>query len=68
MDWDRLQEPCPLVAGTRVALVEMPNDPVPIPAGTWGTVVGGNGAQIWVEWDNGSRLALIVGIDKWRRV
>lgn len=44
-------------------LVTMPHDPDPIPRGTKGTVVGGNGEQIWVSWDNGRALNLNVGVD-----
>lgn len=50
--------------GTRVVLHSMSDDPNPIPKGTKGTVefvddIGG----IFVNWDNGRKLSLIVGID-----
>ena len=54
--------------GTRVMLVDMPDDSGPPPVGTVGTVTGGNGAQVWVAWDNGSRVALLPGVDRWREV
>lgn len=63
--FDRISDPCPLEVGTRVRLVAMPDDPNPVPFGTHGTVVGGNGGQIWMRWDNGSTLALAVGHDRW---
>jgi hypothetical protein len=27
--------------------------------------VGGNGGQLWVRWDNGRTLSLIVGVDRY---
>jgi hypothetical protein len=44
----------------------MSDDPCPIEPGTTGTVTGGNGAQMWVDWDNGRGLMLIPGQDRWR--
>jgi len=44
----------------------MPDDPDPIPDGTQGTVTGGNGEQVWVDWDNGRSLILLVGHDRWK--
>lgn len=40
----------------------MPNDPNPLPIGTRGTVTGANesAGQIYVDWDNDSRLMLLV--------
>lgn len=64
----RLGEPCPLPEGTRLRLIEMPDDPRPIRRCATGTVTGGNGAQIWVAWDDGHNLALLVGKDKWEIV
>lgn len=63
--WNRLREPLPVPAGTRIRLLDMPNDPAPIGFGTTGTVTDGNGAQMWVDWDNGRNLALLVGLDKY---
>jgi hypothetical protein len=37
----------------------MPDDPNPMPVGSTGTVTGGNGEQIWVDWDNGRGLILL---------
>lgn len=50
--------------GTRVRLIEMRDDPFPVPSGTEGTVeyiddIG----TIHCRWDNGSGLGLVVGVD-----
>lgn len=57
-----------LKIGDRIELIEMPDDPDPIPPGTQGTVnyVGrfaGEGQQIGVKWDNDRTLMLINGVD-----
>ncbi len=65
---DNLSRPAPVPAGTRIALVHMVDDPDPIPDGTLGTVTGGNGAQMYVDWDNGRTLMIAVGVDRWRVV
>jgi hypothetical protein len=53
--------------GDRIRLLEMPNDPDPIPVGSEGVVIEvteGACAQIMVEWRNIKRsLALIPGVD-----
>lgn len=64
--FDRLRQPSPLAVGTRIALVAMPSDPDPLPPGTQGTVTGGNGAQVYVDWDGGRSLILLPGVDRWR--
>lgn len=49
--------------GTRVELVEM-DDPGAPPKGTKGTVLGVDGiGNLIVNWDNGSTLNLILGVD-----
>lgn len=53
-----------LPKGTRVLLIEMPDDPLPVPPGTEGTVIGGEGDHLWMKWDDGRTLNLIVGIDE----
>lgn len=63
---NRLGQPSPLPIGTRLELIAMPGDPDPVPTGSRGTVVGGNGEQVWVDWDNGRSLMLIPGTDRWR--
>ncbi len=53
--------------GTRLRLVDMPDDPDPVPRGSTGTVTGGSDlrdwTQIWVRWDNGRSLSLAVPPD-----
>jgi outer membrane usher protein FimD/PapC len=63
--FDRLREPCPVEVGKRIRLTLMVNDPDPVPIGSEGTVTGGNGAQMYVDWDNGRSLILIPGEDRW---
>jgi len=63
--FDRLREPCPCEVGTRIRLTRMNNDPDPIPVGSEGTVTGGNGSQMYVDWDCGRSLILIPGEDRW---
>jgi len=63
-----LSRPLPVPEGTRIELVSMHDDPNPIPPGFRGTVVGGNGAQMYVDWDEGRSLMLLVGVDRWRVV
>ena len=53
--------------GSKIRLVSMGNDPVPIKPGTKGTVIDsyrfGKQWQIEVRWDNGRKLSLIVPPD-----
>ena len=67
----------PLPVGTRVRLIDMPNDPNPVQPGTLGTVHGGvvdagwhrtARSQIWVKWDDGRTLSLLPGIDRYEVV
>lgn len=55
-------------AGTRVRLNRM-DDPQAPPIGTFGTVLFVDDiGQVHVDWDNGSSLALIPGVDNFERV
>lgn len=64
-EWDLLRQPCPVAEGTRIRLTHMGNDPDPIQIGATGTVVGGSGLQLWVNWDNGRSLNLSLPEDKY---
>ena len=50
--------------GTRIRLLNMPNDPNPLPAGSCGTVRAVDDAgQLLMQWDNGRSLSLLPGVD-----
>jgi hypothetical protein len=66
--FSRLHDRQPVPNGTRIRLVRMVNDPDPIPAGAIGTVTGGNGSQLYVDWAGGRSLILLVGEDVWEVV
>ena len=55
------------VKGTKVVLVSMNEEPYPVESGTTGIVqyIDDMG-QIHVHWNNGSTLALIVGVDNFK--
>ena len=63
-----LNQPCPVPKGTRIRLLAMPDDPNPIERGEEGVVTGGNGAQIFVDWDSGRSLILLPTIDQYEIV
>ena len=53
--------------GTRIELIQMGDDPRPVPPGTRGTVAYVDDmGQIGMHWDNGSSLSLIPGEDSFR--
>lgn len=55
-------------AGTRVELVEMDDAQAP-PLGTLGTVIGvDDTGSILVDWDNGSGLNVIYGVDRVKKL
>ena len=50
--------------GTRIRLIEMPDDPAPLPEGSCGTVLAVDDAgQLLMQWDNGRSLSLLPGVD-----
>ena len=54
--------------GTRVELLHMDDVQAP-PIGTKGTVTGGDDTgSLMVDWDNGSGLNVIYGVDRVRKV
>ena len=64
VEWVRREYP----AGTRVELIQM-DDPQAPPPGTRGTVQGVDDiGSIMVDWDNGSGLNVIYGVDRVRKV
>lgn len=63
---ERLRQQYP--SGTRVELLQMGNQPAP-PVGTLGTVYGvDDTGRLLVNWDNGSGLNVIFGVDKCKKV
>lgn len=55
--------------GCRLQLIDMQDDPQPIPPGTRGTVIQVDDlGQILMSWDNGRSLSLIPGVDAFRRL
>ena len=67
-DIQRLREQYP--KGSRVELLESVPDPYhPLPAGSKGTVWAVDDAgQLHINWDEGGSLALIYGIDSFRKI
>jgi hypothetical protein len=63
--------PSGLAVGDRIELVEMPDDPDPIPVGEKGTVRKINAGPyptLHVDWDSGRTLNLIVGKDIYKKI
>jgi len=54
--------------GCRVELVHMDDTLTDLKQGDQGTIflIDKTEELIWVNWDNGEKLALIIGIDKYR--
>ena len=67
-DIQRLREQYP--KGSRGELLESVTDPYhPLPAGSKGTVWAVDDAgQLHINWDEGGSLALIYGIDSFRKI
>jgi hypothetical protein len=54
------------MVGRRIRMIEMPDDPNPIPAGAEGTCTRVDGmGHLVMEWDSGRTLSLIPGVDKY---
>lgn len=65
-DVEALRERFPI--GCRVQLVQM-DDPQAPPVGTKGVVRGVDGiGSIMVDWDNGSMLSVVYGVDICRKI
>jgi len=65
--YDALHDPCPHPDGTRIQITgRMPEEADPLPIGATGTVTGGNGSQLHVQWDNGRALTVLVNHDPYR--
>lgn len=63
---ERLRQQYP--SGTRVELLQMGDQQAP-PVGTLGTVYGvDDTGRLLVNWDNGSGLNVIFGVDKCKKV
>lgn len=62
----------PLEAGDEVVCVNMDDQFSPVKAGTTGVVKSVSNVQgsnvYYVKWDSGSSLALLDGVDQWRKV
>ncbi len=55
--------------GTRLELINMDDPYAPVPSGTKGTVDHvDDAAQIHMRWDNGRSLALVPGVDSFRKL
>ena len=49
----------------RIKLITMFDDPHPIESGTMGTISHIGGDVMNVNWDNGRRLGVVIGVDKY---
>lgn len=54
--------------GDRIKIIEMDDGLTTLKKGSKGTVTNIDDEQelIWVNWDNGEKIALIIGIDKYK--
>lgn len=51
--------------GKRIRLIEMFGDPQPVESGTIGIIYHVGGGVINVSWENGRRLGVLIGVDKY---
>ena len=55
--------------GTRVRLIEMPEEPYPLPKGALGTVIGvDDTAALLMKWDCGRSISVIFGVDRVEKI
>lgn len=56
--------------GKKIELIQMGEDPDPIPSGSTGTVTGyyleKDTYQLWIDWDLNRSLNLVCPPDKWK--
>ena len=68
MGYNPISKIAELKVGDRIRLLQLIDDPDPIPVGTMGVVteihVHSDWAQIEVDWDNGRRLMLVSPPDR----
>jgi hypothetical protein len=65
--YELLNDPCPVPTGARIEFIAHGEpDPDPLTPGEEGTVTGGNGMQIFVNWDSGRSLILLPEVDRFR--
>ena len=66
MEWAELSEK--VKVGDRIKIIEMDDGLTKLEKGSKGTVKNIDDEQdlIWVDWDNGEKIALIIGIDKYK--
>lgn len=66
MDTETIRKMYP--AGTRIRLIKMADDPMPLSPGSLGTVRGVDDAgNILMKWDSGRSLSLIPGTDEFEK-
>ncbi|WP_158883972.1 hypothetical protein [Amycolatopsis anabasis] len=54
----------PEPVGTRIRMTgEQPEEPYPVPVGTEGTIVDGNGGQLWVTWEGDLGTSIVLTTD-----
>ena len=72
MEKIKLIKNAPLEVGDQVMCVRMKDDYSPVPTGVKGVVKNVSEVfgvkQYYVDWKNGSKLALIEGEDQWRKM